>query len=91
MGMGRRRGKGGRRGGKNGNNKLKGLTIAPWESNAWPVTVKSVTLISARSYACSTHFLVDGHGFDARRGLGGRTFGLRVAFLTHVLAASLLF
>ena len=31
--------------GKNRSNKLKGLRIAPSESNAWPVTVKSVTLI----------------------------------------------
>ena len=42
--------------GKHANNKLKGLRIAPSESNAWPLTVKSVTLISARKYVCSTHF-----------------------------------
>ena len=49
--------------GKHANNKLKGFRIAPSESNAWPVTVKSMTLISARRYACSTHSLVDGTRF----------------------------
>ena len=48
---------------RSSNNKLKGLRIAPSDSNAWPVRVTCKSPISARGYAFSTLFLLKGCHF----------------------------
>ena len=49
---------------RSSNNKLKGLRIAPSESNAWAICVEVMTSISARGVAFSTAFHVKGCYFS---------------------------